>query len=368
MVEAIALAMGLSLLISVGFLGMFDFGLLQYGYKSILEGKKNAVGVSIVIAAKNEAENLRKLIPRLLDQDHNNFEIVVVNDRSDDNTLSILQSFHDSRLKFITIDRVENNFDPKKYALTKGIDEAQKEIVLLTDADCLPSSKNWVSSMARQFDNNTKIVLGVSQYEKERGFLNMFIRYETLLTAIQYISMAVLGNPYMGVGRNIAYRKAFFEDRGGFDTFKGVTGGDDDLFVNRNASKKNTRVLISPDAMVNTYPAKNMVEFLQQKTRHLSVGRKYKSKDKLWIAIFNISNISYLITGIIFAYILNEPILFFSGLLIRWLLLMLAINRLLKNTGEKFGIHYIAVLDIIYILYYLFTGIRALFTKKVKWI
>ncbi|MEJ7691759.1 glycosyltransferase, partial [Daejeonella sp.] len=173
--------------------------------------------VSIIICARNEIENLKKNLGSFLQQDHPDFEVVVVNDCSNDGTdwyLRDLSAEH-KNLKVVTISEHPRFKHGKKFAVTMGIKASKNENMIFTDADCRPASNRWLSRMQRLFNNNTDIVLGYSPYESSGGLLNKIIRFETFSTALNYISFALEGMPYMGVGRNLAYKKSlFFKGKG----------------------------------------------------------------------------------------------------------------------------------------------------------
>ncbi|MEP2023260.1 glycosyltransferase, partial [Reichenbachiella sp.] len=207
------------------------------GYKS---NAKKQYPVSVIVCAHNELDHLKKLIPILLKQSHADFEIVIVDDRSDDGTYDYLLGNQSDKLKFARVDQVHDHINAKKFALTMGIKAASNDIILLTDADCLPVSENWISQMTGSFRKDVQYVLGVSPYEKSKGLLGQFIQFETQWTAMNYIGFALAGNPYMAVGRNLAYRKSSFLDHKGFSKIQHITGGDDDLIVNDHATKSNT--------------------------------------------------------------------------------------------------------------------------------
>ncbi len=247
--------------------------------------------VSVVICAKNEYINLKNNLPVILSQNYPDFEVVVVNDASDDETIFLLQDLEreHSRLKVVNITQDLNFFKGKKFPLSLGIKSAKNELLLLTDADCIPSNPNWLMEMAGNFDNKTEIVLGYGAYEKKNNLLNMLIRYETLMTATQYFSYALSGMPYMGVGRNLAYRKSLFIRNKGFISHYTIPSGDDDLFINKVATGKNTAIEIHPDSYTVS-PAKHIFrDWWYQKRRHLSTGKYYKTGHKIMLSSYSIS-------------------------------------------------------------------------------
>ncbi|MBX9852900.1 MAG: glycosyltransferase, partial [Cytophagaceae bacterium] len=184
MEQAIFLIFILSFVIQLFYFVLFS-RIISYKEKEI---GKEAKSVSVIIAAHNEKKNLQRLIPLLLNQKCSSFEIIVADDRSTDGSQAFLQSVSDSRIKVIKITNTPEGFNSKKFALSQAIEIAAYEILLFTDADCIPLSENWISQMAAGINNEKQIVLGYSGYEKRRGCLNLFIRYETFYTAIQYFS------------------------------------------------------------------------------------------------------------------------------------------------------------------------------------
>ncbi|MEJ0056537.1 MAG: glycosyltransferase [Bacteroidota bacterium] len=171
----------------------------------------------IIVCAHDEEENLKALVPLLLGQEYPEFEVIIVEDRCNDGTYDYLLAAtkQDARLKMVRVRHLPEHLNGKKFALTLGIKAASHEWVLLTDADCKPAGNQWIRSMTSHFQPDKQIVIGYSPYIRSSSYLNAFIRFESLITGIQFIGWALLGRPYMGVGRNLAYRKnLFFENKG----------------------------------------------------------------------------------------------------------------------------------------------------------
>lgn len=325
--------------------------------------------VSVIVCAHDEEENLRELIPALLSQDYPHFEVIVVNDRSNDNTYDFLleETQKDSRLKMVNVKSVPDHVNNKKFAITLGIRAAVNEWILLTDADCRPVSSNWIKTVSERFDSNLQLVLGFSPYSTSRGFLNAFIRFESLITAIQYLGLAAVGSPYMGVGRNLAYRKSLFLEKKGFNQFQHVIGGDDDLFVNQHSTSKNTAVVFSPESVVTSKPKTSWKSFFYQKVRHLSVGKKYKAGNKLILGLFMLSWTATIYVGITAAVLHPYYYVILAGILLQVVFLLLTIHKIARLTGSPFSLWLVPVLDFIYPIYYISTGLVALVTRKVRW-
>ncbi len=327
------------------------------------------IPVSVIVCAHDEEQNLRELIPLLLQQDHHDFEVICVEDRSNDESFEFLYEVakQNKKLKLVPVKSKPEHVNGKKFALTLGIKAAKHDWVLLTDADCRPNSNRWISEMSSQFTDDTQIVLGYSPYQSTEGFLNSFIRFEGLLTAIQYIGMAILGRPYMGVGRNLAYRKKLFLDHKGFSTHLAVTGGDDDLLVNQLSNRKNTAIKIGPESKVYSKPKTSWGEFYIQKIRHLSVGRYYRLTDKLILGLFHCSWIG---TWLLFipALIFSEAVyLVIAAFALRIILVAVLAHISSRKLGDKFRTWYVPFLDFIFTIYYLVTGLVSLHTNNVRW-
>lgn len=325
--------------------------------------------VSIVVAARNEFENLKELLPKLFSQEYHDFEIILVDDQSEDGTEDWIRKEYEKlpNFKYIKINKNPDHIHSKKYALSIGIKEAGNPIILLTDADCYPVSDQWVKSMASRYTGKKKIVLGYSGYMSGKSFLNYFIRYETLLTGLQYIGWAGLGVPYMGVGRNLSYRKEFFKEKKGYKKFQSVTGGDDDLFVNQHADSRNTTFAIGKGAITLSKPKIFWEDFLRQKLRHLSVGRFYKKRHKLLLSLFSITQLFFWITFLMLLFTQTELSLIGLGFLIRLMVMSVTMAIVSRRFGHPFNVTGVLVLDFCYTIYYIFVGIAALFSRKIRW-
>jgi poly-beta-1,6-N-acetyl-D-glucosamine synthase len=245
-------------------------------------GDSHNPAVSVIICARNEAANLEKFLPSVLEQDYPRFEVIVVNDCSEDNSYDILGKYllQYPNLKVSTIYKDPKFTHFKKFAQFIGIKAAKNEILLFTDADCQPTSRRWIQIMVSNFNEETDFVLGYGKYKQTRGFFNAYIRYDTSFIAMQYLGMAIRGIPYMGVGRNLAYRRSVFFERKGFKSHTHLASGDDDLFVNHNASHLNTMVEFRHDGHTESIPCSTINEFISQKKRHFTTAPYYKPEHK----------------------------------------------------------------------------------------
>jgi len=330
--------------------------------------------VSVIVCAHDEEQNLRELIPILLQQQHPDFEVIIVNDRSNDGTYDFLlaetkktAAHHYPSLRMVHAATVPAHMNGKKYGITLGIKAAKNDWIVLTDADCRPTSDRWLQSISSKCADDKDMVLGYSPYQMEKGFLNLFIRFETLFAAIQYITYAILGNPYMGVGRNLAYRKSLFLNNKGFNGFLGVTGGDDDLFVNQHATAKNTAICLGENSMMTSIPKRTWREYFHQKVRHLSVGKKYKFKHRFLLGIFSISHAITWFAGVPLLFVFSGFAWVLGALLLRTLLFTVTTHHAALRFGHKFESWAVPLLDFLFVIYYLSTAPVALLTKKMRW-
>lgn len=327
--------------------------------------------ISVLICAKNEAENLTKNLPSFLKQRYSNFELILINDCSSDNTLEVMIQFKKESkipIKIIDVSANEQFWGSKKYALTLGIKSASFEHLLFIDADCKPISENWISEMTHNFNNEHQLVLGYGAYKKiEKSFLNKLIRFETLLTAIQYFSYSKIGIPYMGVGRNLAYTKTLFLSVNGFVKHMKIKSGDDDLFVNQVGTKQNTTNCYSLNSFTESIPKTTFKEWIQQKRRHISTASYYKPLHKLLLATFFSSQLLFWILSFILLSLLYKWQIIIGLIFVRFLIQYIVIGYSAKKLNEKDLILYAPFLELFLIITQLFIFIKNLISKPKFW-
>jgi len=280
----------------------FFYALFFFLRLSFYKGKKGTFngGVSVIICAKDESENLAKNLPSFLEQDYPIFEVIVVNDQSEDGTKYLLQDLEKKykNLKVVTIDDHIISRQGKKFALTIGIKTSQYDYVLLSDADCATVSNNWIRKMSASFSEKD-IVLGISPYKKQKGLLNKFIRFDEFIVMLQYLSFALAKTAYMGVGRNLGYKKSLFFSVKGFASHIHIPSGDDDLFVQEVATKNNVAIQIDNDADITSMPKDSYSDWSYQKKRHISTSKYYKKLYKILLFLFPFSQALFWFSSII---------------------------------------------------------------------
>jgi glycosyltransferase involved in cell wall biosynthesis len=347
---------------------LFFFRRLAF-YKPKPKASSVEYPVSVIICARDEAHNLVNTLPGVLVQDYKTtHEVVVVNDNSIDESKYLLDEFKKSfkNLNHIELSQEAKMINGKKFPLSIGIKSAKYEIVLLTDADCVPASEHWMHHMQDAYTNGIEVVLGYGAYNKRPGLLNKLIRFETFHTALQYFSYALAGKPYMGVGRNLSYKREVFMANKGFSSINQIPSGDDDLFINQVANKHNTAIVIDPDAHTLSEPKHTWNEWMNQKYRHYTTAKYYKAVHKFWLGLYS--------TTLFFVY----PMLAAAMLLYCWWLALavyalrlliqgIVLYKAMKQLNEKDLWPWYLLLDIWMPFYFLFT-LPAVWKKpQVNW-
>lgn len=320
--------------------------------------------VSVIVCARDEAENLAQNIPGALVQKYaTTHEVLVVNDNSLDESKYILEEYQRKfrQLQIIELKQEARFIPGKKYPLSIGIKSAKHEIVLLTDADCVPASEYWVEKMQDGYHEGIEIVLGYGAFHKKKGLLNKLVRWETLHTAMQYLSYCKAGIPYMGVGRNLSYKKTVFFRHKGFSAHNNLPGGDDDLFINRAATGKNTNIVIDKDAFTLSVPPTTWKQWRRQKQRHYSTSRYYKPMHKFLLGSYALTHFLLYPTFIASLLLYNWPItLGVFGL--RLALQVFVTAKVSAKLDEKDLLPYFLFFDIWMFFYYLIFS-RTLYKK-----
>jgi len=332
------------------------------------EGKLQTPPVSVIIAARNEYDNLAVHLPSILEQDYPDFEVVVVNDGSWDDTEILLEEFQKRYANLRVVIRPANEYYDagKKLAITLGIKGAKHERLLFTDADCRPVSRKWIQSMVAQADGDT-LVLGYSPYAKGKGFLNRVIRADAYLTAMNYMGFSLAGIPYMGVGRNLSYSKSTFFKVGGFRRHYSIASGDDDLFVNEVANKNNTVVCLDKNGVVESVPETKWKLFWRQKRRHLYTGRRYKRIHKLLLITQPISYLLFTVAAILLFVFHTWLYIVIMTLCFRLLIQFFIFRRSSQRLGQTDLLIFIPLLELFVVMMNGFIHIANVSAKPNKW-
>ena len=304
---------------------------------------------SIVLCARDAYEYLTELIPVLLNQDYPDFEIVVVNDCSDDETEEYLKDLErrEPRVKPVQLKQHLNFFNGKKFPLSMGIKSAQNDLIVLTDFNCMPVNDQWLRSVVNRYNHQTEIVIGYSPYVQKKGSLNHLMRFDALQNGLLYLSAALNHHAYMGIGKNLSYRKELFYRNQGFISHYTTTVGEDDLFINKVSTKKNTEVLIDAENGILTTPTSSFKLWMRQKSSRYSTVSKYDGRSRLMLSLFYGSQLLFYASFIALialcakpAFVITGGAAFYIPILVFFFLLrfgsqMIIYHKASKRLGEK---------------------------------
>ncbi len=324
----------------------------------------NLSSPSILLSAKNEEEILPKTLESLSKQLLYK-EIIVMDDYSTDKTPQILELFAYKYDKFKTF-LPSSDIPGKKQSLSDGISHSRSEYLVFTDADCQPASDKWSSMIMGKMSTDSQLVLGYGPLYKRKGFLNLFARFETVFTALQYLGFHLLGQTYMGVGRNMAYAKELFNKVKGFSSHQHIASGDDDLFVQEAAQHTSTSIILHPESFVYSEAPDTFKKYLNQKKRHIGSSSAYRWKHKIMLSIHPVFMLLSFVTS--FILLLSGYIKLVVGIWItRWIILMLIGYIPFKRLDGKDLIKWIPILDIVLIIYYIYFGLTGISSKNARW-
>lgn len=297
--------------------------------------------LSVVICARNESENLRRNLPAILKQDYPDFEVIVINDGSTDESedlLSELEEEYPNLYHSFTPDSARY-ISRKKLALTLGIKASKYDWLVFTEADCTPVSDKWLRRIARNFTPSTDIVLGYSGYERGKGWLHKRVSFDSLFTSLRYLGFALAGKPYMGIGRNLAYRKELFFKVKGFSTHLNMQRGEDDLFINQIANENNTRVETSPDSVIRMQPVERYKDWKEEKVSYMATARFYKGSQRWLLGLETATRLLFYVacmSGIVFG-ILSFHWLAAGLVLLLWIVRYSAQAYVINKTANEMG-------------------------------
>ncbi|WP_019038193.1 glycosyltransferase [Psychroflexus tropicus] len=323
--------------------------------------------VSVIICARNEAKSIASNLKLILNQEYPSFEVIVVDDCSEDNTVLEVQRLQKlySNLKLVQLTSKPSN--SKRNALKNGVLASKNETILLTDADCRPVSKYWIQGMTAEISESSNCVLGYSPYTEYPTFLNSVIQFETLQTASLYMSQAVQGNAYMSVGRNVLYSKSLFLISENFENEKHLTSGDDDLLIQNIKDKKQITVSLAAETFIESQPKTNFTAWWKQKLRHYSSADYYSLSNKLFLGVFHgCQGLFWLsFTVLMFSEYMPLSLIIVSSTLLLKSVLMKYLFRIFKISNRYLWLW--PILEICLMLLQLGLGINGRFKKHNSW-
>jgi glycosyltransferase involved in cell wall biosynthesis len=332
-------------------------------------GQQQTEPVSVVICAHNAHHHLKENLPVILAQEYPAYEVVVVNHASDDDTPFLLQTLREqyAHLTVITIRKDFNFFTGKKFPLSIGIKSAKYDRIILTDADCQPASSHWVRHMQSAFRTGKEIVIGYSPYRRYPGILNALVRFDTFHIALQYLSFAARGLAYMGVGRNLAYRKQLFYKHNGFIAHYRIGSGDDDLFINKVANRSNTAVMIHPDSFTVSEPERQAGKWITQKRRHLTTGLYYRLWHRILLGFYASTTFTTWLLSILLVSLQWSSLPVILIFIVRLISQYIVFFRASGHLKERDLIPFLPVLEFILMFVNIGVVVANLFKRPVRW-
>lgn len=316
---------------------------------------------SIIIPFKNEAKNLSALLDSIsnLDFDINNYEIIFVDDNSNDNGEKIISEFAKDKINIKLLSAENKLYPGKKGALQVGIDSAQYDYIITTDADCeIP--KNWINEYAKIFSSNFDIAFGPVLFNHGKTFINKLTRFESLRKILLTFGGASLGLPFSAGGANFGFKKRAFENIGGYQNTLKTISGDDDLII-QEATKNKLRIapIKNFNSAVTTNSVDSFNEYITQKARHTSTSHNYLLRNQIFLALWHGVNILLIISPV---FILIDSI-FFCPFIFKLLIDLFFLSKTNKKINYKFRFFEYPFLQIIYELLLPVNYLNSIFTK-----
>jgi len=350
----------------VYYLGVFG----KFAFAKPQQVTAKRLSVSVIVCAKNDAERVKELVPVLAAQNYPDFELVLIDNASSDDTLDIFEAF-EKQYRNIRLVKVENNeafWGNKKYALTLGMKAAGKDYLLFTDANCYPTAPDWITHMASQFTMSKTIVLGYSAYEKVKGsFLNKIIRFDAVHGATQRFAWAALGRPFTADGRNLAYKKDEFFKRNGYINHMNIRTGEDALFVNDAATKKNTTLCYTPESFTYTKARKTFKSWAKDKRKAAFTASFFKPFDRIQLKTFIFLQAAFFILLIVLLVLQFNWMYIAPAVMVRYMAGWVTMAQSAKRLNEKDAAYWYPVMEIILIFTQLYVYIANFTSKPVHW-
>ena len=350
----------------VYYLGVFG----KFAFAKPQQVTPKRLSVSVIVCAKNDAERVKELVPVLAAQNYPDFELVLIDNASSDETLDVFEEF-EKQYRNIRLVKVENNeafWGNKKYALTLGIKAASKDYLVFTDADCYPTSPDWITNMTSQFTLNKTIILGYSAYEKQaKSFLNKIIRYDAVLRATQQFAWAKIGRPFTGNGRNLAYKKDEFFKRNGYINHMNILTGEDALFINDAAEKKNTATCYTPESFTYSKAKKNFKSWIKEKRKAAFTASFFKPFDRFQLKLFTLLQAAFFVLMIVLLALQFNWMFLVPVIVVRYIAGWITMAQSAAKLKEKDTVYWYPVMEIIIIFTQLYVYVANLTSKPVHW-
>lgn len=341
-----------------------------YKNKPIDDDKITTNGISVIIIAQNDELNLQENLLQILEQEYPLFEVIVINENSNDDSEFVLHILTENykNLKIINLQENINKFITRKFSLDIGIKSAKYDTIVITEPKCCPSSFSWLSHINEQMQNKKKkIAIGFCGIKPSKGFLNQFVQYDSVTNAMNCFSFALIGNPYTGVNENIAYSKDFFFRNGGLISQYRTHTGSNDIFVNRYANKSNTSVVLNKDSFTYCNSFSSYSFFKRNKINNYLAFKHFKFKDKFLLSLLPFDSL-LLYLGIIFLIIIRFPWQYcIPVVVVKWLIQILYYKKCMKKFEIKNCYMLTPFMEVYFMFLHFNLFVKSLFIKKNKW-
>lgn len=322
--------------------------------------------VSIIIAVRNEEENIVNLLTDISEQSYPKqlLEIIIVNDHSTDSTASKVEEFAiEVEFELILINLQEE--EGKKAALNKGINSANNEIILTTDGDCRADSE-WVASMMACFNNdNIQLVSGPVRMYPQASVWQRFqsIEFSSLISA--GAATLSLGWPTMANAANLAYRKAAYTRVSDLSK-QNISSGDDIFLLHEISRSYNDAIIFCRDsrAIIDTEPASALSTFYHQRKRWAGKWQFYDDIPTILLAAF-VFLVNLVVLSLPFLVLYNTLTLVLAANLfvVKFVFEFLFLREVQKFFKSRFLLHEFTILAIIYPAYVTFVALAGLIGK-----
>lgn len=321
--------------------------------------------ITVIIPVRNEEKNISLLLHDLTKQTDSTFEIIVVDDHSEDDTVDIVLKLIKAGFHRLTLVRLTDD-QGKKNAITKGVRQASGSIIVTTDADCRVS-ENWVSSMRQSFaDPTVKLVFGGVRIRQEESTWSSVQAMEFASLIASGVASNALGYPTMCNGANLAYRKEVFEMVDGYAGNLHVPSGDDEFLLQKiNAKFPGSVKFINDQKNVIETAGVSISDFVHQRVRWAGKWSQQHLTSKalaLYIFLFHF----FWLVMIAWFIIHNNFIFLLSLFTVKFLLEFILLRKVMRFLNSSWNWSAFIMLQLTYSLYAVFFGMAA-HIKSPEW-
>lgn len=350
------------------------FGRFSFRKERPIGNSTDLPPVSIIITARDQSHLLINSLPLLLSQEYPEYEVVLVNDKSRDETPQVVLEYKNRfhHLHYVNLASSISTIAGKKYPLENGIQAAKYDILVFTDAGSMPSSPYWLQHLASRFVRKKNVALGHVTYPQDNTMNNRLLHYDALFTTVQAFSYNISGFPVMADDRNLAYKKSmFFKHQEKFLAHPRLPFGEDSIFINEVAKRDACDVAASKEAVV-VQPKITFSKWFRSKKYALVCRSYYRFFPRLWIKLYNWNAfLFYGLSALTIALAIIEKAWIVLGIACALLLLKtgmqyLVMTKASKKIGEEHAVAPLFFFDFLFVMLQPWIYIASKF-EKAKW-